>query len=180
MNDPAYLTGKKLCTCLGSCAGAERLGNGWVCCLTIPREQLLPKEEHSHPKRNCERCHSTGIVDAPGVSHWGSVPRMPCPQCNQKWDEFAITGYAWHEDSSLEKWFPMTAEELTKLRHIVDRQDKELAELRNRKTVKPFCGECGGEHEPSGARGECVRYWRLRALAAENRISVHKAYGTAL
>jgi len=45
------------------------------------------------------------------------------------------------------------------------------------KTVKPYCGECGGEHEPSGARSDCVLYWKRRAVEAENLVNVVKHYG---
>lgn len=35
-----------------------------------------------------------------------------------------------------------------------------------------MCHECGGHHEPSGARSDCIRHWKLRALQAENTASV--------
>lgn len=31
---------------------------------------------------------------------------------------------------------------------------------------RPYCCECGGEHEPSGARSDCIRFWKQRAIAA--------------
>lgn len=39
------------------------------------------------------------------------------------------------------------------------------------------CHECGGSHEPSGARSDCIRHWKLRALQAENAALVQKIYG---
>lgn len=39
------------------------------------------------------------------------------------------------------------------------------------------CAECGGDHEPSGARSDCIRHWQLRAMKAENTIRVAKIYG---
>ena len=42
------------------------------------------------------------------------------------------------------------------------------------------CYECGGSHEPSGARSDCIRHWKLRALQAENIAAVEKHYGGIL
>ena len=39
------------------------------------------------------------------------------------------------------------------------------------------CNECGGSHEPSGARTDCIRHWKLRALQAEDAALVQKIYG---
>jgi hypothetical protein len=39
------------------------------------------------------------------------------------------------------------------------------------------CHECGGSHEPSGARSDCIRHWKRRAVEAENAVLVQKAYG---
>lgn len=39
------------------------------------------------------------------------------------------------------------------------------------------CAECGGRHEPSGARTDCIRYWKLRALDAENDRVLEQIYG---
>lgn len=57
------------------------------------------------------------------------VKCCPCPDCNgntiyecthkEEWEialRRAKIGEAWETDSSLEKWFPMTAEELAKLK----------------------------------------------------------------
>lgn len=33
--------------------------------------------------------------------------------------------------------------------------------------VTAKCHECGGRHEPSGARSDCIAYWRQRAWKAE-------------
>lgn len=42
-----------------------------------------------------------------------------------------------------------------------------------------YCGECGGEHEPSGARLDCIRHWKRRAVNAENEANVLKSYGNS-
>lgn len=76
---------KQICTCLGSCRGAERLGEGWVCALTLEP----PVEGHPDNQTFCSPA-----------------------------------------------------------------------------SLKPHCNECGGEHEPSGARLDCVRFWKQRAIAA--------------
>ena len=39
------------------------------------------------------------------------------------------------------------------------------------------CHECGGSHEPSGARSDCIRHWKRRAVEAENDVLVQKVYG---
>jgi len=44
----------------------------------------------------------------------------------------------------------------------------------------PFCMECGGKHEPSGARFDCINHWKRRAIVAENQVAVHKLYGGEL
>jgi len=40
-------------------------------------------------------------------------------------------------------------------------------------TGKPHCNECNGAHEPSGARADCIRYWKH--LAYESIQSVEHA-----
>lgn len=45
------------------------------------------------------------------------------------------------------------------------------------KTVQPYCAECGGSHEPSGARSDCIIHWKRRAIEAENKLNVVKHYG---
>lgn len=40
----------------------------------------------------------------------------------------------------------------------------------------PHCSECGGSHEPSGARIDCIRYWKLRALMAEDKLLVRQIW----
>ena len=42
--------------------------------------------------------------------------------------------------------------------------------------VAHYCGECGGTHEPSGARVDCVLHWKLRAIAAERQMNVAKQF----
>lgn len=57
-------------------------------------------------------------------------------------------------------------------------------ELRARSTERPAaaenaakCFECGGSHEPSGARLDCIRHWKRRAIEAENKLNVIAHYG---
>jgi len=42
---------------------------------------------------------------------------------------------------------------------------------------KPICHECGGKHEPSGARSDCIAHWKRRAVIAENAVLVQDIYG---
>jgi len=39
------------------------------------------------------------------------------------------------------------------------------------------CNECGGNHEPSGARIACINHWKRRAIIAENELLVAKCFG---
>lgn len=64
----------------------------------------------------CEWCGGKGTLDSGGVTPWGSAIDLPCPHCSSKWDDLVILGASWRKDSSLEKWFPLTAEELAKLK----------------------------------------------------------------
>lgn len=124
----------------------------------------------------CSNCGGSGSVDSGGVTPWGAPIDLPCPSCKSKWDELVIIGASWKKDSSLDKWFPISAEELKSLR-------AEVASLRvgsedRRPDLPPVkCGECGGDHEPSGARYDCIRHWKLRALQAEDAALVQKVYG---
>jgi hypothetical protein len=54
----------------------------------------------------CPECGDTGQRDSGGVHHWGEPVLLPC-DCKD-----AEIGRRWREDSSLEKWFPLTAERL--------------------------------------------------------------------
>lgn len=64
----------------------------------------------------CEWCGGKGTLDSGGVTPWGAAIDLPCPHCTAKWDDLLTIGAAWKKDSSLEKWFPLTAEELGKLK----------------------------------------------------------------
>ena len=47
-------------------------------------------------------------------------------------------------------------------------------------TGSPLCVECGGNHEPSGARSDCIAHWKRRAVEAENKVLVTKVYGVPM
>lgn len=58
--------------------------------------------------------------------------------------------------------------------------DARIAEINHAKDrgEKPTCYECGGQHELSGARKDCIGHWKYRALEAENELLlVQKVYG---
>lgn len=40
---------------------------------------------------------------------------------------------------------------------------------------KPHCVECGGAHEPSGARTDCIEYWRKTATIATQSVEWARA-----
>lgn len=39
------------------------------------------------------------------------------------------------------------------------------------------CFECGGSHQRTGARTDCIRHWKYRAMIAENNLLVQTVYG---
>jgi hypothetical protein len=57
----------------------------------------------------CHECNDTGERDSGGTHPWGEPVYLPC-DCKD-----AEIGRRWREDSSLKKWFPLTAERLAAL-----------------------------------------------------------------
>ena len=57
----------------------------------------------------CLECSDTGQRDSGGIHPWGEPVLMPC-DCKD-----AEVGRQWREDSSLGRWFPVTAERLAAL-----------------------------------------------------------------
>ena len=57
----------------------------------------------------CPDCNDTGERDSGGSHPWGEPVLLPC-DCKD-----AEIGRQWRENSSLEKWFPFTAERLARL-----------------------------------------------------------------
>ena len=57
----------------------------------------------------CPECSDTGERDSGGMHPWGESILLPC-DCKD-----AEIGRQWRENSSLEKWFPITAERLVAL-----------------------------------------------------------------
>lgn len=78
----------------------------------------------------CDCCDGNGVVDSGGFTPWGQPIDLPCPRCNSKWDTLAAIGASWKKDSSLEKWFPFTAQELTSLRERVKELEAESKHLK--------------------------------------------------
>ncbi len=80
--------------------------------------ETLERCESCNPEP-CSICDGSGSVDSGGVTPWGSPIGIPCPSCERgQYDECAAIGASWRLNSSLEKWFPLTAEELTKLKEL--------------------------------------------------------------
>lgn len=42
------------------------------------------------------------------------------------------------------------------------------------------CPKCAGDHEAGSSHFDCLRHWKLRAVQAENTVSVEKHYGGIL
>ena len=57
----------------------------------------------------CPECSDTGERDSGGIHPWGESILLPC-DCKD-----AEIGRQWRENSSLEKWFPITAKRLVAL-----------------------------------------------------------------
>lgn len=57
------------------------------------------------------------------IHSWSSTnPDKECPQCRQ-----LMIGREWEQDSRLEKWFPITAEELKRLQDRLQYKSEDLA-----------------------------------------------------
>lgn len=57
------------------------------------------------------------------IHSWSSTnPDKECPQCRQ-----LMIGREWEQDSRLEKWFPITAEELKRLQERLQSKSEDLA-----------------------------------------------------
>lgn len=81
--------------------------------------------------------------------------------------ELAQIGLEWRTDSSLENWFPLSAQELHELRQKAD----PVEQARNRVMA---CGYCGGEFYtyPEGESQPTDHEAALRAFAAHDRACV--------
>lgn len=74
------------------------------------------KHELQMERGLCRTCDGTGKVDGSGMSPRGKALKVPCPTCHvQEREELITIGAAWRENSSLEEWFPYTAERLREL-----------------------------------------------------------------
>lgn len=77
---------------------------------------------------SCGYCGGTGVADSGGFTPWGSTIEIPCEHCGEeKRRQMICTGAAWYRDSSLEKWFPMTASEVSKLKELNEDKAKTIA-----------------------------------------------------
>lgn len=72
----------------------------------------------------CRYCDGTGVADSGGFTPWGAPIDLPCEHCgHEKRKQCTMTGAAWYLDSSLERWFPFSAQQ-------IERLNFELAEQR--------------------------------------------------
>ena len=139
----------------------------------------------------CVHCQGEGVEpqhydEATGWSDWNT----PCATCQGAGRIYTVEQYLktmpadWHQDASLERWFPLTAEEL-------DRLKRENARLTRLTTVIPVllgliercaseCAECGGtgrhlkeQPSPDGVQEDCPECADLRsAMDLVNRAAV--------
>lgn len=136
----------------------------------------------------CAHCEGKGVEPQHYDEKIGwSDPNTPCATCEGTGRICTVEQYLktlpadWHQDGSLERWFPLTAEEL-------DRLKRENARLTRLTSVIPVlvgliercaseCAECEGtgwhlkeQPSPDGAREDCPDCADLRsALDLVNR-----------
>ena len=83
----------------------------------------------------CPECNDTGERDSGGTHPWGEPVYLPC-DCKD-----AEIGRRWREDSSLEKWFPLTAERLAAKERELSIAHMALTAIRSH--WREFGPECG-------------------------------------
>lgn len=76
---------------------------------------------------SCGDCGGGGVVDSGGVNPDMTPISLPCPTCSQQINE--QIGKMWRENSSLEKWFPMTAALMKVNEATIKRQQERISEL---------------------------------------------------
>jgi len=122
-------------------------------------EELEPCPECN--PRACSQCHGEGVIDSGGFTPWGQPIDIPCPECElARFKEYAAIGAAWHADSSLEKWFPFSAQELAKLKELTP-QSLRLMRKKARVSLKAMAAELG----VSVARLRAIEVWNACAWA---------------
>lgn len=93
----------------------------------------------------CHECGGSGGVDSGGFTPWGAPIDLPCPSCAEtRRNELCRIGAAWKKDSSLERWFPLSAEELKTLRAeklSIEKDRNKFVELNGEKflTIQAYC-----------------------------------------
>lgn len=132
----------------------------------------------------CVHCEGKGVEPQHYDEGTGwSDPNNACATCQGTGRIYTVEQYLktlpadWHQDGSLERWFPLTAEELARLKH-------ENAQLTRLTTVIPVlagllercaseCAECEGtgrhlkeQPSPDGAEEDCPECADLRAALA--------------
>ena len=94
--------------CTSSMTRTNRKTNGCNAAQLAERFLTL-KMKPRKTMTKCPECGDTGQRDSGGSYPWGETVYLPC-DCKD-----AEIGRQWREDSSLEKWFPLTAERLARL-----------------------------------------------------------------
>lgn len=85
----------------------------------------------------CDSCGGEETIDSGGVTPWGAAINVPCPACApNKLARLAAIGAAWEKDSSLEKWFPCTAERLAHLELVTAKQAEIIRGFQGARNVK--------------------------------------------
>jgi hypothetical protein len=77
----------------------------------------------------CGTCGGVGVVDSGGVNPDMSPISVPCPECKKCTCAYCTE---WRSDSSLEKWFPFSAETLKKQTQRITELQGIIASLKNR------------------------------------------------
>ena len=85
--------------------------------------EALPLPSPPPPGIVCVHCGGKGVEPQHyGAATGWSDPKVPCGTCQGTRRIYTVEQYLktlpadWHQDSSLDRWFPLTAEELERLK----------------------------------------------------------------
>lgn len=181
---------KQICTCLGTCRGADKLGEGWICALQTSRPE--PRAERQTPAENgvkfiVQESLQEGVwYDHPNLPEYGNedtaLRMMVYEQTATGIYRYRVikrTESVIHSCVTCGGSGGVDSGGVTPWQSSISIPCPDCSDKTNNRQVKKVeCCECGGSHEPSGARTDCIRHWKLRALQAENKLLVNKIYGT--
>ena len=72
------LVGRRPCTCLGACRGANGLADNWYCVLDADEGE----GEEAQLSEVCDRCGGAGDVPTAEYESYFGAQMKPCPKCH--------------------------------------------------------------------------------------------------